>query len=167
MIQHLSAPSPLTSLHPPQCSTTRQREPVLDQRHAGHPREAGSSGVKALGSISLVQCNKIFYDIFTILCNGILRPQKKTLCKSKMELSGASPAGTSLSLFLHSLAALTAGKSTCSPHHGPAQFPWCFPAHLGRFYVRATYFHSERILHVATNSPHKRGSQVCLNITTY
>lgn len=94
---------PLNSLHPPQSSATKQREPVPGWFHAGHPREGGSSGVKALGSISVVQGNKIFYDIFAILCNGSLRPQKKTLGRSKMQLSGANPAGTSLSLFLPSL----------------------------------------------------------------
>lgn len=94
---------PLNTLHPPQSSAAKQREPAPEQGHAGHPREGGGSGVKALGSISVVQCNKIFYDIFTILCNGILRPQKKTLCKSKMQPSGASPAGTSSSPSLPSL----------------------------------------------------------------
>jgi len=87
-----------------------------------------------------------------------------------MQLSGANPAGTSYlfsSPLFPSPAALAAGSSTCSPRRGPARLPWRFSAHLGRFYVRATYLHGEHILHVATNSPNKRGSQACQNITTY
>lgn len=62
---------------------------------------------------------------------------------------------------------LAAGRGTCSPCHGPAQLPWCFPAHLCRVCVRATYLHSERMLRVAANSPNKHQSQACLNIAPH
>lgn len=62
---------------------------------------------------------------------------------------------------------LAAGRGTCSPCHGPAQLPWCFPAHLCRVCVRATYLHSEHMLRVAANSPNKHQSQACLNIAPH
>lgn len=96
VIWQLSPASPPNPLHP-QNPAPEKREPVPDWGQAGHPREGGIAGVKALGSISVVRCNKIFYGIFTILCNGISKPQKKTLRSNTMQLSRASPAGEALS----------------------------------------------------------------------
>lgn len=102
VIQQLPHISPYTSSILLKIQPQTEVIPLLPGDTA-HPREGGNSGVKALGSNSVVRCNKIFYDIFTILCNGISSPQKKTLCKSKMQLSGADTTGRIFSLFLPSL----------------------------------------------------------------